>query len=187
MLTKQARKHLLQQLSVSLWTNNARMILRYWALQSTGQWFAPQVRGEKPSGCAAFGFICDGVRLLIFGGMVKYGRYSSEIPACGRCVQHFLRNITMKMCHARGQLGHTGAAVDTRMYVNLEWQGWVQETGITRCAVISYGFWRRRSLLHQQGYNWSELVPLHWSYNGPVYHQLTVTCSRYNNTIYLRL
>jgi len=31
--TKLARKHLLQQLSVSLWTNNARMILRYWALQ----------------------------------------------------------------------------------------------------------------------------------------------------------
>jgi len=31
---KLAWKHLLQQLSVSLWTNNARMILRYWALQS---------------------------------------------------------------------------------------------------------------------------------------------------------
>jgi len=31
--SKLARKHLLQQLSVSLWTNNARMILRYWALQ----------------------------------------------------------------------------------------------------------------------------------------------------------
>ena len=31
--TKQACKHLLQQLSVSLWKNNARMILRYWALQ----------------------------------------------------------------------------------------------------------------------------------------------------------
>lgn len=46
---------------------------------ATGQWFAPQVRGEKPSGCAAFGFICDGVRLLIFGGMVEYGRYSNEL------------------------------------------------------------------------------------------------------------
>lgn len=46
---------------------------------ATGQWFAPQVRGEKPSGCAAFGFICDGVRLLIFGGMVEYGRYSNEV------------------------------------------------------------------------------------------------------------
>jgi len=32
-LTKLARKHLLQQFSVSLWTNNARMILHYWALQ----------------------------------------------------------------------------------------------------------------------------------------------------------
>jgi len=31
--TKLARKHFLQQLSVSLWTNNARMILRYWTLQ----------------------------------------------------------------------------------------------------------------------------------------------------------
>ena len=34
--TKQARKHLLQQLSVSLWTNNARMILRYWACSVRG-------------------------------------------------------------------------------------------------------------------------------------------------------
>jgi len=33
---KVARKHLLQQLSVSLWTNNALMILRYWALQCEG-------------------------------------------------------------------------------------------------------------------------------------------------------
>jgi len=31
---KMARRNLLQQLSVCLWTNNARMILRYWALQS---------------------------------------------------------------------------------------------------------------------------------------------------------
>jgi host cell factor len=46
---------------------------------ATNQWFAPQVRGDKPSGCAAFGFICDGVRLLIFGGMVEYGRYSNEL------------------------------------------------------------------------------------------------------------
>jgi len=53
---------------------------------ATGQWFAPQVRGEKPSGCAAFGFICDGVRLLIFGGMVEYGRYSSEVGVSVLCL-----------------------------------------------------------------------------------------------------
>jgi len=31
--TKLSRSQFLQQLSVSLWTNNACMILRYWALQ----------------------------------------------------------------------------------------------------------------------------------------------------------
>ena len=31
--TKVVSRNLLQQLSVSLWTNNARMVLRYWALQ----------------------------------------------------------------------------------------------------------------------------------------------------------
>ena len=32
-MVRQVRKHLLQQLSVSLWMNNARIILRYWTLQ----------------------------------------------------------------------------------------------------------------------------------------------------------
>ena len=55
-------------------------------LSATNQWFAPTVRGEKPSGTAAFGFICDGVRLLIFGGMVEYGRYSNEVRVVCVCV-----------------------------------------------------------------------------------------------------
>ena len=46
---------------------------------ATNQWFAPAVQGDIPPGCAAFGFICDGARLLIFGGMVEYGRYSNEV------------------------------------------------------------------------------------------------------------
>ena len=32
---KVARKNLLQQLSVQLWSKNAKMILRYWALQGS--------------------------------------------------------------------------------------------------------------------------------------------------------
>ena len=46
---------------------------------ATNQWFAPPVRGDVPSGCAAFGFVCDGVRLLVFGGMMEYGRYSNDL------------------------------------------------------------------------------------------------------------
>ncbi|KAM6221797.1 host cell factor 2 [Rhynchocyon petersi] len=45
----------------------------------TNQWFLPAVRGDIPPGCAAHGFVCDGTRILVFGGMVEYGRYSSEL------------------------------------------------------------------------------------------------------------
>nr|XP_039262989.1 host cell factor 2-like isoform X1 [Styela clava] len=45
----------------------------------TNQWFIPAVRGDTPPGCAAYGFVCDGTRLLVFGGMVEYGRYSNDL------------------------------------------------------------------------------------------------------------
>ena len=37
------------------------------------------MRGDIPPGCAAYGFICDGTRILVFGGMVEYGKYSNEL------------------------------------------------------------------------------------------------------------
>ncbi|XP_078677022.1 host cell factor 1-like isoform X3 [Branchiostoma floridae x Branchiostoma belcheri] len=46
---------------------------------ATNQWFVPAVRGDIPPGCAAYGFVCDGTRLLVFGGMVEYGKYSNEL------------------------------------------------------------------------------------------------------------
>lgn len=45
----------------------------------TNQWFIPAVRGDTPPGCAAYGFVSDGTRLLVFGGMVEYGRYSNDL------------------------------------------------------------------------------------------------------------
>ncbi|RWS07309.1 host cell factor 1-like protein [Dinothrombium tinctorium] len=46
---------------------------------TTNQWFIPPVKGDIPPGCAAYGFVCDGTRLLVFGGMVEYGKYSNEL------------------------------------------------------------------------------------------------------------
>ena len=46
---------------------------------ATNQWFVPPVKGDIPPGCAAYGFIVDGTRILVFGGMVEYGKYSNEI------------------------------------------------------------------------------------------------------------
>ena len=48
-------------------------------LPATNQWFVPPVKGDIPPGCAAYGFVVDGTRILIFGGMVEYGKYSNEL------------------------------------------------------------------------------------------------------------
>uniref|UniRef100_A0A6P7FWT6 Host cell factor 2-like n=1 Tax=Diabrotica virgifera virgifera TaxID=50390 RepID=A0A6P7FWT6_DIAVI len=46
---------------------------------ATNQWFIPITKGDVPPGCAAFGFVVDGTKLLVFGGMVEYGKYSNEL------------------------------------------------------------------------------------------------------------
>ena len=48
-------------------------------LSATNQWFVPPVKGDIPLGCAAFGFVVDGTRILVFGGMCEYGKYSNEL------------------------------------------------------------------------------------------------------------
>lgn len=46
---------------------------------ATNQWFVPVTKGDVPPGCAAYGFVVEGTRLLVFGGMVEYGKYSNEL------------------------------------------------------------------------------------------------------------
>ena len=48
-------------------------------ISATNQWFVPPVKGDIPPGCAAYGFVVDGTRILVFGGMVEYGKYSNEL------------------------------------------------------------------------------------------------------------
>ena len=67
---------------------------------ATNQWFAPQVKGEKPNGCAAFGFIGDGVRLLTFGGMVEFGRYSHDVRT-DLCTQD---SVLIHLCMSQRKL-----------------------------------------------------------------------------------
>lgn len=45
----------------------------------TNQWYVPNMKGDVPPGCAAFGFTTDGTRAFVFGGMVEYGRYSNDL------------------------------------------------------------------------------------------------------------
>lgn len=45
----------------------------------TNQWYVPATKGDVPPGCAAYGFVVEGTRILVFGGMVEYGKYSNEL------------------------------------------------------------------------------------------------------------
>ena len=51
----------------------------YVIILGTNQWFIPPVKGDIPPGCAAYGFIVDGTRILVFGGMIEYGKYSNDV------------------------------------------------------------------------------------------------------------
>lgn len=35
--------------------------------------------GDTPPGCAAFGFVVDNTRVILFGGMADFGQYSNEL------------------------------------------------------------------------------------------------------------
>lgn len=41
--------------------------------------FSPSLCGDIPPGCAAYGFVVDGTRMLMFGGMVEYGKYWNDL------------------------------------------------------------------------------------------------------------
>ncbi|XP_037952738.1 host cell factor isoform X3 [Teleopsis dalmanni] len=45
----------------------------------TNQWFVPAMKGDVPPGCAAYGFVVEGTRIFVFGGMIEYGKYSNEL------------------------------------------------------------------------------------------------------------
>lgn len=53
--------------------------IQYFKFSATNQWFVPVIKGDVPPGCAAYGFVVEGTRLLVFGGMVEYGKYSNEL------------------------------------------------------------------------------------------------------------
>uniref|UniRef100_A0A1B0D195 Fibronectin type-III domain-containing protein n=1 Tax=Phlebotomus papatasi TaxID=29031 RepID=A0A1B0D195_PHLPP len=46
---------------------------------STNGWYVPSMQGTVPPGCAAFGIVALGTRILIHGGMIEYGQYSDEM------------------------------------------------------------------------------------------------------------
>ena len=97
--TKLARKHLLQQLSASIWPNNAWMTLRYWALQVEDNDFpivTAVVITHTVSKCHSWFFVLCPICVPVIYSVLyyfilkvsfskKYLWYWNEIGSCLRC------------------------------------------------------------------------------------------------------
>lgn len=62
------------------------------------QWFLPAVRGDIPPGCAAHGFVCEGTRILVFGGMIEFGKYSNSLYELQVMVSHVWSSGCSPVC-----------------------------------------------------------------------------------------
>ncbi|KAB7506202.1 Host cell factor 1 [Armadillidium nasatum] len=87
---------------------------------ATNQWFVPPVKGDIPPGCAAYGFIVDGTRILIFGGMVEYGKYSNELYELQASRWEWKRIKPRPPKHGpppRPRLGHSFTLIGNKAYL----------------------------------------------------------------------
>lgn len=83
---------------------------------TTNQWFVPDVKGDIPPGCAAYGLVTAGTRLLIFGGMMEYGKYSNELYQLEISKWEW-KKIPPKSKLPSARLGHSFTLIGERVYL----------------------------------------------------------------------
>ncbi|CAG7817931.1 unnamed protein product [Allacma fusca] len=88
----------------------------------TNQWIQPAVKGDIPVGCAAYGLVVDGKRILVFGGMIEYGRYSNDLYEL-QVSRWEWKKLKPKHCRTslesepRARLGHSFTLVNNIAYL----------------------------------------------------------------------
>lgn len=46
---------------------------------ASGRWYIPPPNGDHSPGRAAYGCVIDNTRIITFGGMTEYGKYSNDL------------------------------------------------------------------------------------------------------------
>ena len=85
----------------------------------TNQWFVPDVKGDVPPGCAAYGLVNDNSRIITFGGMVEYGKYSNDLYELQITKWEWkkLNPISKTGVKPSPRLGHSFTLVEKRVYL----------------------------------------------------------------------
>lgn len=99
-----------------LMDNNILSIVLF-CYSATNQWFVPEIKGEVPTGRAAYGMANYQNKVYIFGGMVEYGKYSNELFELDVSRWEW-KQIDVKIgALPSPRLGHSFTLVGQRIYV----------------------------------------------------------------------
>lgn len=80
----------------------------------------PDVKGDVPPGCAAYGLVSDDTRVITFGGMIEYGRYSNDLHQLSIANWEWKKlNPSVKNGHSlpSPRLGHSFTQIDSKIYL----------------------------------------------------------------------
>ncbi|CAG0915843.1 unnamed protein product [Notodromas monacha] len=83
----------------------------------TNQWFVPPVKGDIPPGCAAHGLVVDNTRILVFGGMIEYGRYSNDLYELQASRWEWKKLVTSPEKTPCPRLGHSFTLIGNHIYM----------------------------------------------------------------------
>lgn len=92
----------------------------YVYIPTKNQWIIPPIKGDIPQGFAAYGMAINGTKLLVFGGMVKYGQYSNDLLELetSRWEWKFLQPKPSKNGQSPcPRLGHTLTCIGNKAYL----------------------------------------------------------------------
>ena len=84
---------------------------------ATSQWFVPEVKGDIPTGRAAYGMVNYQNKVYIFGGMVEYGKYSNDLYELDINRWEWKRIEMYDCILPSARLGHSFTLIDNRIYL----------------------------------------------------------------------
>jgi host cell factor len=79
----------------------------------------PEVKGDVPPGSAAYGIAAEGNRLIIFGGMLEYGKYSNDLYELdvSKWIWRKVNPSCISCSLPSPRLGHSFTLIDQRIYL----------------------------------------------------------------------
>ena len=77
----------------------------------------PEIKGDIPSGRAAYGMVSYMTRVFIFGGMIEYGRYSNDLYELNISKWEWSKIVTNNRRIPSARLGHSFTIVGNKAYV----------------------------------------------------------------------